>query len=182
MTYETAVNIAIKMIKLAEGCNLMAYPDPGSELYAVLLVKNMLRKYMKGEIKYHQLDDQMKSLKATPWTCGWGETSGVTKDTVWTQQEADDALFKTVKGVTSDVARNSPQSVLNVPTRLAAFISLAYNIGMKEFKTSTALRKAKIGDHSGAAEAIKLFNKSGGKVMNGLITRRQKESDLYKSQ
>ncbi len=60
-----------------------------------------------------------------------------------------------------------------------AFLSLAYNIGPGAFLKSTALRKFNKGDKAGAAEAIKLFNKDNGKVVRGLVRRREAEVALF---
>ena len=61
-----------------------------------------------------------------------------------------------------------------------ALASIAYNIGMGNFGGSTLLKKvnANPNDLTIAAE-FKKWNKSGGKVFQGLVNRRQKESDLY---
>ncbi len=60
-----------------------------------------------------------------------------------------------------------------------AFMSLAYNIGPGAFARSSALRKFNAGDKAGAANAILLWNKAGGKVMRGLQRRREAERKLF---
>ena len=60
-----------------------------------------------------------------------------------------------------------------------ALVSFAYNVGEGAFKGSTALRKINAGDLSGGAQAMKLFNKSGGGVMQGLVNRRNDEVALF---
>jgi GH24 family phage-related lysozyme (muramidase) len=60
-----------------------------------------------------------------------------------------------------------------------ALVSFAYNVGEGAFKGSTALRKINAGDKAGGAEAMKLFNKSGGGVMQGLVNRRNDEVALF---
>lgn len=60
-----------------------------------------------------------------------------------------------------------------------AFLSLAYNIGPGAFKKSSALRKFNAGDKAGAANAILLWNKAGGKVLRGLERRRAEERKLF---
>ena len=175
----TALKIAIKIIKLFEGCNLISYPDPASPLYTALSTNGMLQKYMRGAIRWKDLPEHFQALDGRPFTCGHGETKGVTHDTVWTQQEADSALQTSVEGVMSVVMENVPQSVLDSPERIAACTSLAYNIGLSAFKRSTVLRMAKAGKHKEAAEAFKLFNLAGGKIMDGLVKRRKIEADLY---
>lgn len=60
-----------------------------------------------------------------------------------------------------------------------AFMSLAYNIGPGAFAKSSALRKFNAGDKAGAAKAILLWNKAGGKVLKGLERRRAREMALF---
>ena len=63
----------------------------------------------------------------------------------------------------------------------AAFMSLAYNIGPGAFAKSSALRKFNAGDKRGAANAILLWNRAGGRVMKGLERRRAAERALFLS-
>lgn len=60
-----------------------------------------------------------------------------------------------------------------------AFVSLAYNIGPGAFKKSSALRLFNAGEKEGAAKAILLWNKAGGKVLKGLTRRREAERKLF---
>ena len=60
-----------------------------------------------------------------------------------------------------------------------ALVSFAYNIGEGAFLDSTALRKINAGDLAGGAEAMKLFNKSDGQVVQGLVNRRNDEVRLF---
>jgi GH24 family phage-related lysozyme (muramidase)/LysM repeat protein len=62
-----------------------------------------------------------------------------------------------------------------------ALVSFAYNIGAGQsgFKGSTALSRLNKGDTAGAAEAMTWWNKSEGKVSQGLINRRADEVELF---
>ena len=62
-----------------------------------------------------------------------------------------------------------------------AIVSLTYNIGVNGFKRSSVLRLLKQGDKQNAADAFLLWNKSGGKVLKGLVNRRKKERELFLS-
>jgi LysM repeat protein len=62
-----------------------------------------------------------------------------------------------------------------------ALVSLSYNIGADGFKGSTVLKKLNSGDYAGAAQAMKMWNKSGGAVMQGLVNRRNDEVALFNS-
>jgi lysozyme len=60
-------------------------------------------------------------------------------------------------------------------------VSLAYNIGPGAFARSTALRRFNEGDIQGAADAMLMWNKAGGKVLRGLQRRRDAERRLFLS-
>ena len=62
-----------------------------------------------------------------------------------------------------------------------AIISLAYNIGVNGFKRSSVLRLLKQGDKSNAGNAFLLWNMVGGKVLRGLVRRRERERKLFLS-
>jgi len=61
-----------------------------------------------------------------------------------------------------------------------ALISFCYNIGLGNFKKSTLLKKINANpiDPNIMAEFGK-WTRAGGKMLPGLVIRRQKESDLY---
>lgn len=67
--------------------------------------------------------------------------------------------------------------------QLAAFICLAYNIGINGFKNSTVVREFEKGNDTAAAAAFAMWNKAtvDGKkvVMRGLVIRRAKEAALF---
>jgi type VI secretion system secreted protein VgrG len=65
-----------------------------------------------------------------------------------------------------------------------ALVSLAYNIGAKNFANSTVVKYINNPDfHSSVylnlESAWKAWNRSRGKVLNGLINRRKNEWDMY---
>lgn len=178
---ELAVRIAVKLIKQREGCNLRSYPDPRSDLYKALSTHGMLSKYMNGSIKWDDLPENFQDLSGTPWTVGYGFTIGVTKNTVWAQQEADSKLDEHARKVMTQCITDCPKLAEKTPEQIAAITSLAYNIGQQAFKTSTVARRITAGQDSAVGDAIKLFNMAQGKVDQGLINRRQIEADLWNS-
>ena len=60
-----------------------------------------------------------------------------------------------------------------------ALVSLTYNIGSGAFKNSTLLKKLNAKDYSGAADQFLVWNKGGGKVLKGLVRRREAERALF---
>lgn len=62
-----------------------------------------------------------------------------------------------------------------------SLVSFAYNLGNGNLKQSTLLRKLNSGDYEGTSNEFEKWNKSGGKVLNGLIKRRLAEKELFLS-
>ena len=79
------------------------------------------------------------------------------------------------------------QTILPMMTRaptqsqFGAMLSLVWNIGVGSFSRSTCLKRFNAGDIEGAAEALTWFNKAGGKVIRGLVRRREAERKLFLS-
>ncbi len=60
-----------------------------------------------------------------------------------------------------------------------ALTSFAYNLGVGALKSSTLLRLHNEGKIKEAANEFQKWIHSNGKTLKGLVTRRQKERDLY---
>ncbi len=91
--------------------------------------------------------------------------------------QAQDLLGQTVEPYARAV-----RNAVDVPltqNQFDALTSFAYNIGIGGFEGSSALRRLNAGDYAGAAEAMKLWNKSGGDVVQGLVNRRRDEVNLF---
>jgi len=56
-----------------------------------------------------------------------------------------------------------------------AFVSLAYNIGARNFCGSTLVRKLNALDYAGACAEISRWTRAGGRVVQGLVNRRARE-------
>ena len=137
---------------------------------------------------------RLTSYLPTPndvWTIGWGHTQGVTKDMIWTQQEADKALLQDVAE-----AERAVRSGVRVPLtqpEFDAMVSLVFNVGpgrrggkdgiitLKTGEPSTLLRKLNAYDYDGASEQFLRWNKQAGQVLNGLTRRREEERALFEA-
>lgn len=60
-----------------------------------------------------------------------------------------------------------------------ALVSLIYNIGPGQFAESTLLRKLNKEDMDGAAAEFLRWNRVGSETVEGLISRRKKEKDMF---
>jgi GH24 family phage-related lysozyme (muramidase) len=114
-----------------------------------------------------------------PWTIGWGATGAdIGPGTVWTQAQCDARLAEDVARHAEDVA----EALGDTPTSQAQFdalVSFHYNTGAIRWATLTA--KHRKGDYSGASEEFARWNKAGGRVLKGLVRRRQAEARVYAS-
>jgi lysozyme len=64
------------------------------------------------------------------------------------------------------------------PNRDTAYVSLAFNVGIRGAGRSTATRRLNAGNLAGGCEALGWWNKAGGRVIRGLINRRADETRL----
>ena len=114
-----------------------------------------------------------------PWTIGFGSTgSDIGPNTIWTRQQAEEALEKHILYFTSNVLKLSPNLITANPRQLAAIISFAYNCGLGNYRISTLKKRVDTGNWEGAAKEIQRWNKANGKVLKGLTRRRKAEAAL----
>ena len=62
--------------------------------------------------------------------------------------------------------------------KLNAIVDFAYNLGVGRLQTSTLKRKINAQDWDGAKEQLMLWTRGGGRVLPGLVKRRQAECQL----
>lgn len=67
---------------------------------------------------------------------------------------------------------------VDTPERLAALIDFTFNLGAGNLQVSTLRRKVNAGDWGAVPDELKKWNKAGGRVLRGLVIRRQAEADL----
>lgn len=73
-------------------------------------------------------------------------------------------------------------SLVKVPlnqNQFDALVSFTFNLGEHSLQISTLLRKLNAGDFGGAADEFLKWDMAGGKVSEGLETRREKERCLF---
>ena len=107
------------------------------------------------------------------WTIGFGTTKGVQPG-----QKLDPVKALQRALTDSQKFEGALKECVHVPLHqheYDAFISLAYNIGAGAFCRSTLVRKLNAGDYEGACAEILRWNKASGKVVRGLVVRREAE-------
>ena len=112
-----------------------------------------------------------------PWTIGFGSTGrGISKYTVWSKEQAEDALQEHVRHFISGLVKLSPRLVSASPRRIAAVISWAYNCGLGNYRISTFKKRVDANDWEGAAVECRKWTKAAGRVLPGLTKRREAEA------
>lgn len=116
-----------------------------------------------------------------PWTIGWGATHmdgrRVRKGDVISQARADGLLEEHLASYAAEVAKTLGAT----PTSQAQFdalVSFHYNTGA--IGRATLTKKHCAGDFAGAEREFARWNRAGGRVMRGLVRRREAEAALYR--
>lgn len=115
------------------------------------------------------------------WTIGYGHTKGVKEgDGPIAQYEAESLLLEDLDGCKKELAPH-----IKVPVskfQFIALVSLAYNLGVPKMVSACPrlMRKLNAGDYDGAADEFLDIVKAGGKVLPGLVRRREEESTMMR--
>lgn len=115
------------------------------------------------------------------WTIGVGHTEGVRPGQTITQAQADQLLADDLGNVYGPGVLVAIGDAPTTQAQFDAMTSLAFNIGVSAFKSSTVCRMHKAGNYAAAAEAFHLWNRAGQRVLEALTRRRLAEAKLYLS-
>ena len=128
---------------------------------------------------------------ARVWTIGYGSTyypngKPVTgRDKPITREYAETiqrhVISKDFEPVINELLEKEIASGFVNQNMYDAIVSLTYNIGTSGFKRSSVLKLLKQGDKFNAGNAFLLWNMAGGKVLRGLVRRRERERKLFLS-
>lgn len=99
------------------------------------------------------------------------------KDSPISEERAEELLLHDIKKYGKAV-EDAVKVELN-DNQYGALVSFTYNVGIGALNNSTLLRKLNSGDYEGAAEQFERWIYAGGKVLNGLVKRRQAERALF---
>ena len=115
-------------------------------------------------------------------TIGYGTTryadgKKVQKGDKITEEQALKELCRVIES--EEKAVNTLVKIFLSENEEAALICFCYNIGAKDFKTSTLLKLLNKGNKIGASNEFKKWKYVKGKVSNGLINRRKAEKELF---
>jgi GH24 family phage-related lysozyme (muramidase) len=99
---------------------------------------------------------------------------------VWTKEEINELFRVDVEDFERGVLRLVP-GVVGRQGAFDALVSISFNFGLGNLQRSTIRMRANRGDWEGAAEAFRMWVKGGGKVLPGLVRRREAEIALFLS-
>ena len=99
---------------------------------------------------------------------------------VWTKEEINELFRADVAHFERGVLRLVP-GVVGRQGAFDALVSISFNFGLGNLQRSTIRMRANRGDWEGAAEAFRVWTKGGGKVLPGLVKRREAEIALFLS-
>tara|TARA_B100000900_G_scaffold390162_1_gene383640 strand:- start:249 stop:692 length:444 start_codon:yes stop_codon:yes gene_type:complete len=127
--------------------------------------------------KFEGCELEAYKCAAGVWTIGYGSTKGVKESDSITQEDADKLLMDELKEYESYV--NDFVEVNLEQNQFDSLCSFCYNLGPQSLKSSTLLKVLNAKDYEGVPAQIKRWNKAGGKVLQGLIRRREAEALLF---
>ena len=153
---------AIQMIKHHEGVRTKPYRCPA--LLWTVGVGHVIDP-THAAVKY----EERKNL---PIPAGW--------DRVLTMGEVDDLLSQDLVRFERGVLRNCP-SATGRQGVFDALVSFSFNVGLGNLQRSTLRMKTNRGEFEAAADEFLKWTKAGGRVLPGLVKRRNDERALYLS-
>lgn len=119
------------------------------------------------------------SADGLPWTIGWGATGpGIGPGTLWTAAQCDVRLERDLARHAAEVAEAIGQAPTSI-NQFDALVSFHFNTG--RIASATLAAKHIAGDFAGARAEFGKWVYNGGKVLRGLVRRREDEAALYSS-
>jgi len=131
---------------------------------------SLIKKFEGCELEAYQ-------CAAGVWTIGYGSTKDVKEGDTLTQKEADNLLLHEMQEYEGYI-----KELVKVPLKqnqFDALVSWVFNLGPANLKTSTMLKFLNAGDYHLIPSQIKRWNKASGKVLEGLIRRREAEALMF---
>ena len=151
---------AIHMIKHHEGVRLRPYRCPA--LLWTTAVGHVIDPSHIA-VKY-------EDRKNLPIPNGW--------DRQLSMGEVDAILAQDLARFERGVARYCPAAV-NSQGQFDALVSFAFNVGLGNLQRSSIRMRYNRGDIEGAADAFLMWTKAAGRVLPGLVKRRQDERTMF---
>ena len=130
----------------------------------------LIKKFEGCELNAYQ-------CSADVWTIGYGHTRGVNEGDTRTKDDAEKILIDDLvefEGYVNDLV-----DAEFTQNQFDALVAWTFNLGPTNLKSSTLLTRLNSGDLDDVPHQIKRWNKAGGKVLDGLVRRREAEALLW---
>ena len=111
------------------------------------------------------------------WTIGFGHLCNAKHPPI-TEAEAETYLTRDLQTALAATLRYCPVLATEPEARLAAIVDFTFNLGAGRLQTSTLRRRVNQRDWTAAASELRRWVYGGGKVLPGLVTRREAEAAL----
>ena len=109
------------------------------------------------------------------WTIGYGHLCDPKHPPI-TETEAEDYLARDLQTALAATLRYCPVLAAEPEGRLAAIVDFTFNLGAGRLQTSTLRRRVNQRDWTSSAQELRRWIYGGGKVLSGLVTRREAEA------
>jgi lysozyme len=139
----------------------------------------------------YQLICEFEGLRLKPYLCsakiptiGYGNTyyPDGKRVTLLDKEITKEYAFEIFKVIADKYAKRVSEMVKKPLTQnqFNALVSFAYNVGTGAFSTSTLLKKVNANPNDlTIRNEFARWTRANGKIVNGLVNRRKKESDVY---
>mgnify|MGYP003134789563 FL=1 len=130
----------------------------------------LIKKFEGCELEAYQ-------CSAGVWTIGYGHTKDIVEGMTISKEQAEEMLVDELHEYENYI--NKYVTVALSQNQFDALVSWVYNLGPANLKASTLLKVLNQGKYEDVPAQIKRWNKAGGKVLEGLIRRREAEACLF---
>jgi len=115
---------------------------------------------------------KMEDRLSLPCPEGWNRT--------FTMEEVNAILAKDLERFERGVLKYCPSAVTRQGW-MDALVSFSFNVGLGTLQRSTLRQKFNRGEYEAAADEFMKYTKAGGKVLKGLVNRRNDERLMFLS-
>lgn len=121
---------------------------------------------------------QAYQCSAKTWTIGYGHSGkDVTSGMTITLEQAEALLLQDIARF--EQAVNTRVTVPLNQNQFDALVSWCYNLGETNLASSTMLKELNLGNYAAVASEMKRWNRAGGQILLGLVSRRATEAALF---
>ena len=127
--------------------------------------------------KFEGCEFQAYQCSASGWTLGYGHTRDVSEGDTCTKDEAEQTLISDLEefeGYVNDLVKTPLEQ-----NQFDALVAWTFNLGPTNLRSSTLLARLNDGDLDDVPHQLRRWNKAGGKVLDGLVRRREAEALLW---